>query len=230
MRRIMSVAVLVSVVLCSGCVMKVPALMYKAQAVANPNKLPLTVGVEKCKFMGSRKLVDVGYVTIPIPFLIIHGGFPKTDQREFVADSVAQYFRDANVFNYSYAAPFDKKDVDLTVQVTFDKYRNSGNKVWPTILTLPYVNILGLILPQDFFKSEIKVTFDLYARDSTKVLSYSTNATDKDAVWIYSQPYGEYMWYKSVFRQTFLRVLDEFKEKVEADRNQIIAAAEKAGG
>jgi hypothetical protein len=223
------VVAFVCTVLFAACTYRVPILIYKAQAVTNPNRIPLKIGVNLPVFKQERRLVTVN--TRPLGLLFLMGfqlGFPKPDEKEMLADFFVQYVRDTNLFEYAYIHPYDKKDVDLIVDLRVANFRANNNKLIGQLAYLPYLDILWLLpLPQEIFTCEIDMTFDVSTADGRKVLSYSANTRGRDGVSIYGQPYAKYAWTNSIFKKEYFKVLDGFAGKATKDRDTLVKAAEE---
>jgi len=217
---------LLFVFLSTGCTFRSPILIYKTQAVSNPNRIPLKIGVNRPEFKQERHLVNVSVRPIGFLFLQCYQmGFPKPDEKEMLADYFVQYVRDTNLFEYAYIYPFDVRDVDLVVDLKVTRFHAGQDKFIPHLVSLPYINFVLLAgFPQELFHSEIDMTFDISSPDGKKISTYSTKTEDSDAVTIYEQPYGKYAWENSVFKKEYFKVLDGFALKVVEDRQALIEA------
>ncbi len=231
----------VAVVISSGCVVRSPILMYKQYSVRdNPNRLPVKAGIAKVKLAQETSVASIVTFSLPIPFMTTTAVFPKDTEEGFLEDSLLQYIRDVKLFDFAYSSPFDKRDVDVILNFTFERFTASNNKLYSEGLLLfnflvpyivPQLSILGIInpfaLPQEIFSANIELHLDVNLPDGTKVTSYQSSHYGTEAVWIYGQPYANYTWYNSVFRKVFLRALDDIKGQLEGDSDHIVNAVEK---
>jgi hypothetical protein len=99
---------------------------------------------------------------------------------------------------------------------------------YATLIGLPYVNLLQLVgVPQDWFFSDISVTCILTTPAGTEVARYSYKRKASDAVTIYEMPYGNYMWYESLFRDEFSKMMASFYADMEQDSDRIRTAVRR---
>ncbi len=221
------IIVLLAVLLFStGCVVKSPILMFKGKSVKNPNRLPLKAGVV-LNAAQRGKISEFLTFTLPIPFYIITAAFPKINEQEFILDSVVQYLKDTELFDFTYSFPFDKRDVDVILEVKINDILAKNSTPYSLIWQLPFLNILTLLgVPQERFSMLFDIRVDVKQPDGTLITSYKARWSDADWVTIYEMPYADYMWYESVFRDVFMKVLDSISAKITSDSEQIISAAE----
>lgn len=225
-----------------GCQMKTPVIFYKEAAESNPKKINAKIGVDMPNFSEAGKLIQMkstNFVLI-IPAYTFTADFPKRVDREFFVDLMHQYLKDSDMFSYAYSTPFDKNDVDLVMESDVRKFKytnGSWGTTWSCIgQVIGIVPFVGLILtliwifavPQEKFAVEMDMEVTLKTADGQLVGKYEASASGKDSIKMLAQPWGEYMWYKSVGRRIFLEVLDGIRGKMEepAEAAKISAAAQ----
>jgi hypothetical protein len=214
--------------LLSGCAFRSPVLLFCRQSTTNPKQFPLRVGVA---VRARRDQDPTSIFTYHFPVLTFSGQFPKPVEMEYFADSVVDYLRDRAVFRYTYPYPFDPADVDLVLFVEPRQARLTNDSLYGSLMPLaayllPFPGFLiPLVLPQEKFSGRFVLEFRLRTPDGQDVATYETKETGDEWVWLWEQPYANYLWYRSIFRTRFLEMLDDVKARMEKDSALIMAAA-----
>jgi hypothetical protein len=208
--------------------------MFPRQSTTNPKQLPLRagVGLQASAEEDPTHIVTHHWVLI-VPILYFRAKMPKPVEMEYVQQAVVDYFRDHSVFQYTYPYPFDPQDVDVILRVRPVELRCDNLTPYSSGLTLvsqffppPPLSLLVLLLaPQERFTGKFALEFTLETPKGEEIAVYELNGKDTQWVWIYSQPFANYMWYNSVFRTQFLQVMDGVRTRIEQDSDQIMAAA-----
>lgn len=227
MRVAIPLCLALSLPLLTGCSIKSPALMFTRQSTTSPKQLPVRAGVV---VEGSAAHDPTDIFTYQFPFVFLHAQFPKPVEMEYFSDCVVDYFRDFATFQYTYPSPFDPRDVDLVVVVRPKIASAANNTGYSTAMTIAPQFLPGLgalvpfVLPQEQFSSDFTLEFALQTRDGREIATYESSASGSEWVWIYKQPFANYMWYDSVFRKSFFSVMEEVKQAIEKDSDKIMAA------
>ena len=218
-------------VISTGCAVRSPVLMFTRQSTTNPKQLPLRVGIvlEASPDQDPTTIITVQYN--PFPIMTLTAAFPKPVEMEYVQDAVVDYFRDSGLFRYTYPYPFDSRDVDVVVRVRPTRILCDNDTGYSGGITLAesLLSYIGLIMilacPQEHFSADFAMEFIVQKPDGTEIAKYTAAQADKAWVYIYAQPFANYMWYESVFRKCFLGVMDEVRGHIERDADKITAAA-----
>jgi len=223
------VGILLTGALLTGCAYRSPVLMTTRQSTQNPKQLPLRVGVvcEAGPQQDPTSILTVYFVyTIPTHWL--YGQYPKPIEMEYFADCVVDYLRDYNVFQYTYPYPYDPRDVDFELVVRPTTLQCSNSTVYSTTLAgvsqFPYLGLAVFFLPLERFESRLGVEMVLKKPNGPEVATYHFAQAGSQWVWIYQQPFGEYLWYNSIFRSHFMAMMDSLRQKIEQDSRKIMAA------
>jgi hypothetical protein len=211
----------------------VPVLAIARQSTANPKQLPLRVGVV---FEGNRDHDPTSVKSMQfmyfIPIVWLYGQFPKPIEMEYVQDCVVDYLRDYSVFRYAYPFPFDSKDVDLVLRVRMRQIQYSNSTTYSSVMNIveQLTSYIGLILmfaaPQERFHAQVDLEFALLKPPGDQaVATYQFAQEGKQWVYLIEQPWGEHSWYKSVFREKLMAVMDELRKAIEQDSAKIMAGA-----
>jgi len=216
-----------------GCAFRSPVLVTTRQSTANPKQLPLRVGVV---FEGNRdydptSVKSIQYMFV-IPTMWLYAQFPKPIEMEYVQDCVVDYLRDYSVFRYAYPYPFDAKDVDVVLRVRMRQIQYKNNTAYSTTMNIveQLTSYIGLILmfalPQEKFDAQVDLEFALLKPPGDQpIASYQFAQAGKQSVYLVQQPYAEYSWYNSIFREKFMAVMEELKKAIEKDSEKIMTAA-----
>ena len=234
-RRMLSALVLLLVGICllTGCTFKSPVLLIARGSALSAKKLPLSVGVVTEGYQ-HQSVTQIS--TYQFPFVFMKGQLPKPIELEYITDCITDYFRDYGVFDYVYAYPFDPTDVDLILRVKPNTLEmantpyGTGMSVGGFVVSMiiPGVQLIAILaLPQEQFVSNLDVGFAVETPEGGAVAEYSFAANDEDWVWIYSQPFGNYIWHNSVHRTTFFELMDSLKTALEKDADELVGAAGK---
>jgi len=208
---------LILIIIFSGCHMRSPILLYQLDRSSNPPKIPNKIGLEKVQFDPGPSFVSkIKTYWLPIPFYIFSAKYPKLEEKTYIDGAIYQYFKDNNTFSYIYMAPFDSKDVNYILSFNVRKCKAQNNIVYSSLLTLPFVNFLVIILPQQIFISEYDLEMEVKKPNGEVIGKFWHLRPSKwSYVWIYQQPLADYIWYHSVFKKQFLAIMGEFNNDLE---------------
>jgi len=187
--------------------------------------IPAKIGINPIVKSGSSRICDIGFIMFPVYFL--DAKMPRRTETDYVLQSVADHVNDNRIFQYAYITPFDVRKVNLTMDVVFDRYElsNAGGGTYATIMNFPFINLLTLVgVPQEIFKSDIRATCILKTAAGAEISRYTFASKSSDAVTLYAMPYGNYLWYESMFRQQFDMMMTSFYRGIEADKEKILVA------
>lgn len=215
-----------AVALC-GCRSTSPVLLQMPSVKTSEVEFPLKLGVGQLEKAGSQRISSIGF-TIMF-FYWIDAKMPRRTETDYVLQSVADHVNDNRMFRYAYIEPFDPAKVDLTMEIKFDQYdcKNALGGVYASVLaTVPYISLLPLFgVPQDIFSTRIRASCVLKTRSGQEVARYSYQGRKvTDAVTLYEMPYGNYLWYDSVFRREFDQMMTSFYGQMRNDKAKIMAA------
>jgi hypothetical protein len=70
----------------------------------------------------------------------------------------------------------------------------------------------------------MQATCILKTTAGAEISRYSFSGKAKDSVTLYQMPYGNYLWYESMFRQQFDQMMTTFYRGIEADKAKILVA------
>jgi hypothetical protein len=192
---------------------------------------PVKVGVAKCVKEGDQELSDIKtYMMLGI--YQMGAKMPRRDEVDFFSKAIGDYFRDTKTFSYCYDAPFSMEDVDLVLRPKISELKLSNSILGTTIGTLglvPFVNLAVVVyqlvgLPQETFSMEYDLQIVVETPAGKKIAEYQIQGNGSDSVNLYEQPFGNYMWYDSVFQKEFFMGMDSVKEQMKADHSKILAA------
>jgi len=240
--RLISLLVLIAF---GACTAKAPILFYKDESERNPRCLQLKAGLLIENVQEALKAVNIKTPIFPI-FSYFKAEFPKTKQAEFLSDMIRQYFLDSGIFNYVYNYPFENEDIDIIVNLRLNKFKLYNDKLVANLTTygnlvIPIgamfvfkslgmqLAVLSVAVSIPIFITEIyNVEYDFYVElmlpDGKKINGYEAQGKGKKTLGALKDPYGEYLYYRSIFKKVFLKVMDEIKDKILADREKIIQA------
>ena len=210
--------------LCS-CQMVSPVILQSPQEAESKTAavLPFKIGVDDVVKKGDADISNASFTILG--FYTFKARMPRKDERNYVTQSIADHMNDNSIFNISYVAPYNPKNVDLKVQFEFDEYDIKNNKLYANIINLPLINILAILgAPQEHFTSNIKVKINLVKTNGKIIKSYEYAATDNEWVSLYKQPYANYMWYGSIFQKEFDKMMQFFYGKMQNDKAEILKA------
>lgn len=210
----------------AGCRTTSPVMLQLPSAKNGDAAIPAKIGVNPIAKSGSTRISDIGYTIIGIYW--IEAKMPRRAEADYVQQAIADHLNDSRVFQYAYITPFDKQKVDLTMDIAFDRYNLTNARTYANIINIPYINLLTLFgIPQDIFRSDIQATCTLKTTAGAEIARYTYSGKASDSVTLYAMPYGNYLWYESVFRQQFDQMMTTFYRGIEADKAKIQAAIQK---
>jgi hypothetical protein len=219
----------------SGCSSTSPVLLQLPSERGGTAEIPLKIGVDNASKPGSQQITDIDTCAV-LAFRQYYGKMPRRSEVNYFAASVGDYLRDTKTFSYCYDAPFDRNDVDLVLKLNLDAVSMHNSGFWGTFMnswaSIPYLGFpvqIGYLvgLPQEGFGSDLKYTAVIETPVGKEVARYKLAADMNDFVNMYEQPYGNYMWYDSVFQKAFFSTLDQLKASLVKDRAKIMAGAGK---
>ncbi len=221
-----------AITLWSGCSSTSPVLLQLPGERAGTAEIPLKVGIARAVKSGQQTLTDISTCFL-LNCTTMHAKMPRRDEVDYLGKSIGDYLRDTKIFSYCYDEPFDRNDIDVILRPRFNNVRlhNSGYGTfmnsWATIpyLGFPVQVAMLLGLPQELFRARYNISISLETPTGYEIALYDVHVYMKNAVNIYKQPYGNYMWYNSVFQKAFFSAMDQFVAQLRRDRNMILRAA-----
>lgn len=216
----------------TGCSSTSPVLLQLPSEQAGTADVPLKVGIEKAHKPGDQRLSDISTCT-GLGCYTFHARMPRRDEVDYFSRAIGDYLRDAKAFSYCYDQPFDRNDVDLVLSPRLNDVRlyNSGYgtfmAVWSSI---PYIGLPPQILqllgmPQQLYRAKYDLTVVVSTPTGREVARYSAAVFERDAVNMYKQPFGNYLWYDSVFQEAFFKAMNQVLVQMKADRSRLMQAA-----
>jgi hypothetical protein len=208
-----------------GCKTSSPVMLQQPSEKKGDAAIPAKIGVNPIIKNGGSRISDIGFTIFFVYW--IDAKMPRRVETDYVLQAVADHINDSRIFQCAYITPFDSRKVNLTMDVVFDKYllSNAGGGVYATVMNLPFINLLTLVgVPQEIFKSDMQATCILKTTAGAEISRYTFSSKASDAVTIYAMPYGNYLWYESMFRQQFDQMMTSFYRGIEADKAKILAA------
>jgi hypothetical protein len=209
-------------------------LFYKDSAESNPQRLPLRAGlvIENTQAIADNVNVGGGVGSllpiIPLYLFKFHAEFPKGKEGEFLADMIRQYFVDSGVFDYIYPFPFKNIDTDIVVNIKINSFKLKNKKSWNYMKNcvfpmIPFVGYFSqFVLPNEKYSAEYNFTAQILLPNGKLIKEYTISGFGKQSVGFFKEPYGKYLFYNSIFKKTFLKLMDEIKAKIIMDRDLII--------
>lgn len=223
-RGTVGVVVLISSVMC-GCKMASPILLQPPSAKKVDVEFPCKIGVNSVQKAGGSRISNVGLYIFPAVFF--EGKMPRRTETDYVLQSIADHLNDYSMFKYAYIQPYDPEKVQLVLEMSFEEYDCNSymDGTYGTLINLPYISLLQLVgVPQDIFESTIKCTCTLKTPAGVEIATYSYEADASEGVTIYKMPYGNYLWYESIFRREFDSMMQSFYAQMRKDRDRVMAA------
>lgn len=225
--------VVAAVCLGTGCRIVSPLLLEIPSARTPDDAMPLAIGVSEITKAGPQRMSHVqSYYSLG--FFGMGARMPRRSEPDYLNKSLTAALRADGLFKYVYATPFDRDDVDLVL--TFDVQKATlKNSAYGTIVNhlqmVPAVGFLvGLgqlvtLVPQEHFSIEWDITCTVTDRSGKALKTYTHRCRDRDFVNLWEQPFGNYMWYESVFLKHFRDACDTFAAGMNEDRAELLRAA-----
>jgi hypothetical protein len=207
-----------------GCKTTSPVMLQLPTEKTGDASIPAKIGVNPIVKNGGSRVCDIGFTIFAVYWL--DAKMPRRTETDYVLQSVADHINDNRIFQYAYITPFDAKKVNLTMDIVFDRYLlSNGGGTYATIMNLPIIGLLCLAgVPQEKFQSDMQATCILKTTAGAEISRYSFSGKAKDSVTLYQMPYGNYLWYESMFRQQFDQMMTTFYRGIEADKAKILVA------
>lgn len=225
-RSSITAALLVASVLqMAGCRTSSPVMLQLPSEKTGDAAIPAKIGVNPIVKSGGSRISDIAFTIFFVYW--IDAKMPRRVETDYVLQAVADHINDNRIFQCAYITPFDSRKVNLTMDIVFDKYKlsNAGGGAYATVMNLPLINLLTLVgVPQEIFKSDMQATCILKTTAGAEISRYTFASKASDAVTIYAMPYGNYLWYESMFRQQFDQMMTSFYRGIEADKAKILSA------
>jgi len=237
MNKAKKIFILIMSILVSSCVVRSPVLLETKTEVINEKAIPLKVGVTTD--INSSQPTSIWTATLPIPFVIVKAGFPKIVENDYIMDAFTDFLKTNNIFSYCYRAPFDKKDVDLILEFKITEYLCSNNRLYShgiqvaSFLSDFVVPLFGPLLitfglPQEKFLLKQNLTVDIIKLSGEVVKSYQfLRVSDAEWVWLVEQPFGDYLWYKSIYIKNMNELMRELSNRINEDSALLMSMAKK---
>ncbi|NCC50324.1 MAG: hypothetical protein EOM20_03825 [Spartobacteria bacterium] len=229
-----SIMLIVMVVVLAGCSSTSPVLLQLPSERGGTADIPLKVGVLTAEKSGEQKLSNIETCN-QCGFFKFYAKMPRRSEVDYFSEAVGDYFRDTKTFSYCYNAPFDRNDVDLLFQIRMNDFQIE-NTDFGTVIghasLIPYVGLLPTVWlllggKQETFLIQYDLEAIIETPEGKEIARYETSGSGKDGVTLYEQPFGNYMWYDSIFQQEFFKAMDYFVVHMKKDRIKIMQAAGK---
>jgi hypothetical protein len=218
----------------TGCTSTSPVLLQLPSERAGSAKLPLKAGVTVVEKSGSQQISTIE-TCAQFGLWKFFAKMPRRSEVEYFSQSVGDYFRDTKTFSYCYDDPFDRNDVDLVVRMRAKDLKIENTALGTTVQTLnsiPYIGLCSNLYTLVGGRIEtFKITYSLEMIVETpsgeEISRYEISGSGKDGVDVYEQPFGNYMWYDSIFQKEFFKAMDYFVAQMMDDRSKIMGAIGK---
>jgi hypothetical protein len=210
----------------SGCRSTSPILLQLPSAKGGAAEFAYKIGINPIEKAEGSKISSIGYTAMFIYWY--DAKMPRRKETDYVHQSVSDHVTDSKIFKNAYIHPFDPSKVDFVMDIHFDEFKYSNAGAYATIMALPFINFLTLVgVPQDIFSTDIEAVCTLKTRGGKVIGEYKHSSHGKDAVNIYEMPYGNYLWYDSIFRTEFDNMMQSFYEQIRKDKQIMATEAAK---
>lgn len=218
----------------TGCSSTSPIMLQLPSARGGTADLPLKVGVTTAEKTGEQKLSKID-TCAELGVFHFYAKMPRRSEPEYFSRSVGDYLRDTKVFSYCYDDPFDHNDVDLVLRMKMKDFLIDNTALGTTLNHLSLIPYAGLCvtlymvagLPQETFLIRYNLEMTLETTAGKEIARYETSGSGSEGVNIYEQPFGNYLWYGSIFQKEFFKAMDYFVGQMKNDRAKIMQAAGK---
>jgi hypothetical protein len=219
-------------VLCSGCRIVSPLMLEPSSDQASGDALPLAVGVSPIQKDGAQRLTHVQTYQV-LGIMGMSARMPRREEPDYLNKSIANALQASGTFQYVYPTPFDHADVDVVISVEVRNCRLANTpfgtvtnhlQMVPTAGMVISIGQLLAIIPQEHFKMEWEMVCKVSTREGRLIKEYTHVCKDGDFVSLWSQPFGNYMWYESLFVKQFGAAMDLFTTSIRNDRSEILQA------
>lgn len=209
-----------------------PVLLEMPSSKTRAEALPLAIGVNALEVSGSHRVSNImTYQSFGL--MGVGARLPRRDETDYFNKSITDALRANGNFQYIYATPFDRQDVDLVLNVKLRscKLENSNygtaiahGQMIPTLGMFVSLGTLIGVIPQEYFSVNWKIDFELETRDGKVIKTYSHACNEFQFVNMWKQPFANYMWYESIFLKNFSKAVDALTQGIEKDRAEISQA------
>jgi hypothetical protein len=229
-----SIVLIGMVAIMAGCSSTSPILLQLPSERGGTADLPIKVGILASEKPGEQKLSNIETCN-QCGMFKFYAKMPRRSEVDYFSQSVGDYFRDTKTFSYCYDAPFDRNDVDMLFRIRMKDFRIDNTFFGTGIAhaaVIPYVGLCttGWLLlggKQETFLIQYDLEAIIETPEGREIARYETSGSGKDGVSLYEQPFGNYMWYDSIFQQEFFKAMDYFVAQMKKDRTKIMQAAGK---
>jgi hypothetical protein len=223
----------------SGCRIVSPILLETPSSKSRVEAMPVALGIKAPDVSGSHRVSNImTYQTLGI--MATGARLPRRDETDYINKSITDALRANGTFQYIYATPFDRQDVDLVLSVKLRSCKldnsNYGTIInhcqmipIPPIGQLISLGMLVGVIPMEQFSVNWKIDFELATRDGKIIKTYSHACDEQAFVNMWKQPFANYMWYESIFLKNFTSAVATLTKGVEKDRAEILQAVSKGG-
>jgi hypothetical protein len=212
----------------------VSPLMLETASRSRGTPLPIAVGIGKITKAGSQRITSINtYQNLGI--IGLSARMPRRSETDYLNKSIANALRADGMFKYVYSSPYDPEDIDLAITVHLEKcvmnntmYGTLINHVvclpLPPFTTFVQIGELVGIVPMEKFVVQWNIVFKLSTPSGKIIKQYRHACDETDMVNLWSQPFGNYMWYDSIFIKNFEAAIDAFSRTFQKDRALILGA------
>ena len=160
---------------------------------------------------------------------------PRRSETDYLNKSIANALRANGMFKYVYSTPYDPEDVDLVLTVHIEKCI-MNNTMYGTVLNhvvcvpIPLVpqiiqvgELVGVI-PMEKFIVQWNIVYKVSTPSGKVIKQYRHECNETEMVNLWAQPFGNYMWYDSIFLKNFEAGITAFEKTFKKDRALILGA------
>jgi len=218
----------------TGCSSTSPVLLQLPSEKGGTAEIPLKVGITSAEKAGEQKISTID-TCAQYGIWHFYAKMPRRSELDYFNQSIGDYFRDTKTFSYCYDEPFDRNDVQVVVRVNVRDLKLDNTALGTTIQTInsiPYIGLFGNLytlvgLPIETFVMTYNLEMTVETPAGKEIARYKTSGTGKEGVNVYEQPFGNYLWYNSIFQKEFFKAMDYFVVQMRNDRAKIMQAVGK---
>lgn len=218
----------------TGCTSTSPILLQLPSERGGTAEIPLKVGITTAEKSGDQVLTKID-TCAELGIFHYYAKMPRRSEPDYFSQSVGDYFRDTKTFSYCYDSPFDRNDIDLVVRMKMKDFRISNTQLGTALNNLSIIPYVGLCVNlyllaggrQETFLIQYSLEMIVETPAGKEIARYETSGSGADGINIYEQPFGNYMWYDSIFQKEFFKAMDYFVSQMKNDRAKIMQALGK---
>jgi len=218
----------------TGCSSTSPVLLQLPSERGGTAEIPLKVGITSGQRAGEQKVSTID-TCAQYGLWHFYAKMPRRSELNYFNKSIGDFFRDTKAFTYCYDEPFDRNDVNIVVRVDVKDLKIDNTALGTTIQTInsiPYLGLCGNLYtllggPIETFVMSYNLELIIETPAGKELSRYQFSGSGREGVNVYEQPFGNYLWYNSVFQKEFFKAMDYFVSQMKKDRDKIMQAAGK---